>query len=90
MCVSRLVFFSSESRVYFDQSGHSVVSLSLMCFVAEFGSSSSLVDFCQLSAFVVNFDNAAHSGFFFLCVLDVVVSIMFHTCYFTLSFISRF
>ena len=30
---------------------------------------------CQLSAFVVNFDNAAHSGFSFFCVLDVVVFI---------------
>ena len=45
MCVSRLVFFSSESRVYFDQSDHRVVSSSLMCFVAGFGSSSSLVDY---------------------------------------------
>ena len=90
MCVSRLVFFSSESRVYFDQSDHSVVSSSLMCFVARFGSSSSLVNYSvsSLHLLLISIMQLILASLF--CVLDVVVSIMFHTCYFTLSFISRF
>ena len=75
VCVSRLVFFSSESRVYFDQSDHSVVSSSLMCFVARFGSSSSLVDYSvsSLHSLLISIMQLILASLF--CVLDVVVFI---------------
>ena len=45
---------------------------------------------CQFSVFVVNFDNAVRLLCLLYCVTDVVVSIMFCTCYFTLCFINGF